>query len=356
MKTPLLPLFAAAVALTFAGCKKQATEPPPAADANATSAKAEAPKPPAEKFELKAKIPVGKRLLQRTTMEQVMTMNLPNLPQPMRIVSNLQQDVGLSVLAERPEGGHEVEVEFGAQKIETKSGEQVVMSFDSGQDPKEDAKFPAARALRKAVGAKVKLLTDASGQVQKVDNYQAFARKLTAGANAQSLAVMRQFYSEASLRQISLVSLAVPPQPVAIGETWKARKNVPGPMGAAAIEIDYVFKGWEEHEGRKCAVLEGNGVVNDGGAAAAPAQPEPAMNEGAMNPGGPEGPGAPEGAPGTPAATPAAAPGITLASTAWFDPEAGMVIEEIAKLTLGAQGTINMTNKIVEVSDLPAKP
>ena len=49
-----------------------------------------------------------------------------------------------------------------------------------------------------------------------------------------------------------------------LGETWPVKlEAASNPMGTLVIDLNYLFKGWEDHEGHKCVRLDYFNAVTD---------------------------------------------------------------------------------------------
>ena len=69
-------------------------------------------------------------------------------------------------------------------------------------------------------------------------------------------------YSEDYVKQIADYTKWLPPKPVVIGDKWPSKIEVPaGPMGKLLLELNSTFKGWEQHDNHKCALIESSGTL-----------------------------------------------------------------------------------------------
>lgn len=346
-------LCAVVCAVALAGCSKSKKGSPSGAATNAAPKQAAAPEKPKEMVEFKAKVPAGKRLVQQITITQVREASVPNQPKPITTTLDLVQQAAFAIQAAAAGGGYEMEMEILSQKVETKVGDKASFSFDSSQDRKLDSKSPMAKDFRKLVGGKVKLLANASGKVEKVDGYQAFIRKATLASSAQALGIIRNFYSEEALKQMTLTHLSLPDKKIAVGESWTTQAGQPGGL---KVETVYKVKGFEEREGRKCIAVESKGSIMKPVVAGAPGAAAPGgapADATAPTPPVAGAEGAPPGAPPSPA--PAAKPGEIgqITGKYWFDPAAGMIIEsELENKSLPSQSMVRTVNKLVEMTDL----
>jgi len=316
-----------------------ASQAPPAAATNAPTTNAAGETPSAapdsvqagEPVEMKLKWDVGKRYVQRMESTQGTEMTLPGTTQPMKQETKQTQDVSLSVLKERDGGGRELEMNILGMTLVSRSGGRDLMSFDSKKDVAADAGNPVAPMLRKLVGARVKFLTDATGKIESVEGFKEVLDRITEGSSAMEQGMMKGMFSEDNFKEMYSAAQGLPDKPVKIGDTWPLKLEVPlGPLGTVILNSQYTFKGWEQHGGHKCAVLQFTGTLSS-------------------------------------ASEPGSAGGMTIdngktTGKTWFDPALGMVIDTTSKqgmtININAQGqslatkvNASVSNKLVEVAD-----
>jgi hypothetical protein len=163
---------------------------------------------------------------------------------------------------------------------------------------------------------------------------QDFLDKLNEGGSAESKEILKDVFSEGTLKDTAGAVEGLPDKAVKVGETWPYKMEEPaGPLGTMVLNLTYTFSGWEQHADHQCAVLDFSGDV--------------ALKAGAE---------APEGM-------------VSLdhgkaSGKVWFDPAMGMVIEETdnadVSVNIKAQGQSVSTqmhqsggNKLMEVTELP---
>jgi hypothetical protein len=213
-------------------------------------------------MEMKVKWQVGKRYLQRIEMNQDTDVTVPGTPQPMKQKTKQTQDISISAVKERDGGGLELLMEIVGEKLESGMGGRTFLNFDSSQDLQKDAGNPAAAMLRKLVNARVTYLTDATGNIQKVEGFDEFMDRVTSGAPAEMQALMKGMFTEDSVKQMGATAQGLPDKPVKVGDTWPVKTELNmGPMGVMVLNSTFTFKRWEQHDDRKCAVFESTGDV-----------------------------------------------------------------------------------------------
>jgi hypothetical protein len=264
MKKSIRAISSAAIVacLLVQGCSKNDSSAPKGGTTGTTADKTASDGP----VELKAKWVAGKRYLEQMTMNQKMTMNLPGGNKPMETDTEIEMGFSFSTLKQRPDGGAEIEMKFLSEKMSTKMAGQELASFDSTTDPSRDGANPMAPTMRKMIGAHVKFLTDANGNIDQVEGYDDFVKQITSGAPPQSQMMVKNMFNEDSLKQFGPHSQGLPGKPVKVGDTWPVKLDVgAGPLGKMDMSMDYKFDGWEEHDGHHCAVLSHTGKISSQG-------------------------------------------------------------------------------------------
>jgi len=298
MKRTLLGfVLCAAVAGPFLACKK--AEPGGSTPAGKPADK-RAPSAPTEAVEMKMKWPVGYRYTYRTDIDQDIQMKMPQMPNPMHQQVAMGQNYSLSVLKETPDGGREIEFEFVSMEMDVRMNERSVMNFDSKGESTGDTE-----AFRKLMGSKLKFLLNSSNQLEKVEGYEELMKKATSGGPPQSRQMLEQMYGEDFFKRLMDEGRGLPKEPVKVGDRWLAQQEVPmGPMGKMMLDMNCTFKGWEDRDQHKCAVLEFTGTLKQ-----------------------------------KPGENPAAMGGVSfekgkISGKNWFDPELGAVIAGDADVTM----------------------
>ncbi len=257
---------------------------------------------------MKVKWQVGKRYAMRLEITQTSEMQSLNQPRPVKQSIKTTQDFNLSVLKELDNGGRQLELEFRGQAMEISQGARLVMRFDSAQDSARDAGNPLAPLLRKLVGARIQYQVDAGGELEQMEGYQEFVKRIqTTTPEVQQFS--EQMFGENTLRQYpSSIAEIMPTRPVKVGETWSRKWEKPSAAGILNVDMRFTFENWEQHGSRKCMRIKCRGDFS--------------------------------------AKVPHDAPGATVkvekgkvSGEIWFDPDLGMVVDGVSEQNMSLRIT-----------------
>jgi hypothetical protein len=153
-----------------------------------------------------------------------------------------------------------------------------------------DSRNPVAReggafadAFDKIIGGKIYCLVSAENKVLKVEGVEElFARvdspdPATAPPRAgrrgpnrgAATGMLRGMYNEDIIKQMLEFSSGMP-KTVRIGESWVVNSELPQPMiGILILNMTNTFRGWQQHDGKKCVRVEFAGTIasQEGGTA-----------------------------------------------------------------------------------------
>ena len=321
---------------------KSAGQPPQKSEAS--EARPEAPAvAKAGEMTLKVKWTPGKRLVYRMDLDQNITNNFPGMPKPMEQQVHMAMTYSLTPTKQLPTGGVELELEYVANEMEMKMGEQVMMSYDSKEGGKADQN-PFVAPFRKMVGSKLHLEINANGLVEKVVDMDAWIEKMSEGLEGPAKGMIGQQFNEGYFRQVADFGHGLPQKSVSVGENWTSEMQVPaGPLGQLKVDQKHTLTGMETHENRKTAAITSSGTMSSvaGGAKGGGPMQNMKMESGQVT------------------------------ARTWFDPEMGVLVETVSDQIMKLTGEIpsgpksdkaapkfavdvgqKVTMKLVEVSDL----
>jgi hypothetical protein len=307
----LLSLMAAAACALFGGCKKPV---------NSTSG-TEAVTTMSTPVELKLKWQLGKRYEEHMAMVRTNYFKMPGSDKTRPMRSTSTEDFAVTPVKELPDGGTELEFAILGEKI-TGIG-QGGLSFDSAQDPSQDSGNPLAPAFRKLVGAKFSCVVDAEGNVEKVNGVDEFFAQLPA-SDPQIVSVIKEFAGEDMLKQHAMRGWGLPDKPVKSGDHWPASRDIgAGQVGMLRMNIQYTLLGWQQHNNRRCALMEFTGDFTTKPGSNPPGPVQVTIDKGQMS------------------------------GSAWFDPDLKMVVDTVIDQdmdlkisTQGSQFNSQMKQKI----------
>ena len=247
----LLPL---ALAIVAAGCNKSGKLAQPSAQTQPTGP-----------VELKVKWPVGERIVQEMDTKMNMELAIPGQPAPQKQDMTLGQEYGLTVLKERPDGGHEVEMEFLKASMAVTTGGKTVLEYDSAKKSSDDKENPVADIFGKIIGSKLQFYFDASNQVERVEGVNELLDRLSSGPQANALGPFKSamFNKERFTEDIMGANRFLPSKAVQPGDTWPIKQQIEmGALGVVSVDFDCAFQKWEQHGERNCARIEVQGTFN----------------------------------------------------------------------------------------------
>ncbi len=287
-KTLILIAATLALSVSWMGCNKSGKLNEPSTF-----------KPASGPMELKLKWPLGERIVQDMDMKQTMEFSMPGQPGPMKQDMDMGQEYGLTVLKETPGGGHEVEMEFLSARMNSAMGGKTVLDYDSTKKSSAGKANEVSDIFGKVVGSKIQFFLNASNEVERMAGVDELVNRLSSGAQAQMLGMLKSMFSESSLKQMMNDYRSLPGKAVQPGDTWPVQFDFPMErMGIMVVDFNVTFQSWEMHGKRNCARLEFQGTIKT--------KPDPSSNPTGMSISSLDG---------------------TSSGVSWFDPELGIFID-----------------------------
>lgn len=251
--------------------RQQASAPAPSAPSSLGS-----PVTSQDSLTLGFRAPVGTRWVTHVEIDgansTTITPSPPNTPNPIRQGVKYGQDLEMNVLEIPAGAGPVVELKYLGMRIEVAGtpASQVVLDTNSNQAT-PPVLAPALQALKSIVGNPIKVHFDKSGIVTRTEG--SFMAQIPQNMPAAIQPMLAAFTEMDSVKD-SLGHFVIPfPSNLSVvqpGATWKWTRTIQVPvLGAVEMDIDYHFKGWEELDGRRLAVLENTGTFRSPGSPAA---------------------------------------------------------------------------------------
>ena len=224
----------------------------------------------------------GQRYVMR--MESAQTMQMPNFAaagggQPgtntQSVENNFSQEYSLTV-TNAEDGNRGLEMEILAVELHVTAGERTQINYDSRNKVAREG-GPVADVFDKMIGGTIRYLVSPENKVLKVDGIKELFDRLESapddpganpaagrrnrGAARGGAAMLRGVYNEEVFKQMIELSGA-PPKAVRVGETWNQTRDVAVPtIGKLLVTMTNTFRGWQEHDGRKCARVDFTGSM-----------------------------------------------------------------------------------------------
>ena len=302
------------LSVLFVGCSK--TGPGDERASANPSSESQIPDPDALDFQFKW--PVGKRYIYRTDMSYEGELGVAG--QQIKQEMSQIQEYALSIMAETPDGGCEIEFEFLTLKLDLEFGAPTgpfKMNFDSKASKIQPNRSlnPMLTGFQDILGHKMKLFLSPENEVERIEGRDEIVAKLVSELPQQIAQMLKSMYSAEMINRL-VAPPGLPGRPVKPGDTWPVQFDESlGPIGVLMADSQYQFQNQEPHEGRDCAVLVFSGTMRSRPAA------EPGMIGGMVK----------------------ITNGESFGKT-WFDPESGRFIDTSVQQSM----TIN-----IDPSDMP---
>jgi hypothetical protein len=219
----------------------------------------------------------GQRYIMR--MESIESMQLPNFfpgrgAQPgatnSPVENNFAQEYSLTV-TNSTDGQRDMEMEILAIELMAGQGNQQI-NYDSRNKVVREG-GPVADVFDRLIGGKIYYLLSADNKVLKVEGIKDLFARVEApadnpanaggrrgGARGAS-AMLRNMYNEDMFKQM-LELAGAPPRAMRVGESWSNTRDVTTPtVGKLVVTTTNTLRGWQEHDGKKCARVEFIGAM-----------------------------------------------------------------------------------------------
>ena len=256
--------------------------------------------PSAGLVELKLKWPPGKRYVLNFDLKQNTAFLLRGRSNTVKEDITMGNQVGLTVLQETPDGGHELELEFLSARMGMKMGDDSILDYNSANQSAADKTNGAAAVFGKIVGSKLRYFLNASNDPERLEGVSEVVQRIKSVPYTDPLTDgIKNIFGAAFFQQSTNTSPFLPRHAVQPGDTWPSHTEYPvATVGIEVLDCKIVFQNWEMHENHNCARLELQGTMK--------VKPDPNLNrdETHYHPRD----GVSEG-------------------VAWFDPELGQIIE-----------------------------
>jgi len=301
--TIVLSIGAMSAGILCCGCSKHiaaGTGPASNVESNATAIAV-----PDDAVAMKIKWNPGKKYEMRMELQRDTETQLPDRPAPVGQEVNLTQNYNVTVLKELDDGGRQLQLAFEDETLDVTQRDRRVLSYNSMESAAQDATNPAAAMLRLLDGARLQLVTDAGGTVEKMEGLDELKERVATTGQPRQQMMFKQMFDEDTLERYCSFGDMMPDHPVKAGDSWSLKTDSFSPAGRVAIDLQYTFEGWVQQGNHNWAYIEQTGEVS------------PQNLSGANTPGVQVEKG-------------------TISSDIWFDPELGMIagISSEQKITL----------------------
>jgi hypothetical protein len=224
-------------------------------------------------------------------MESSQSMEMPNFaaprgnaaaPKTVSVQNNFAQEYALTI-TNAANGNRGMEMEILAFEIEAGQGNQRI-DYDSRNQVVEQS-GPFADVFNKVIGGKLYCLISSDDKVLQVAGVSELIARATAespGDNpppgrraplrGAATTLLTGIYNEDGIKQM-VEFTRVSPETAHVGDSWPANREISSPMvGKFMLNMTNTFRGWQDHDGKKCARIEFTGTIDssENGAAQKP--------------------------------------------------------------------------------------
>jgi len=212
--------------------------------------------------ELKRKWQIGNRYVYRLDVIQTIDFKFPQMPKPMRQDFTMAQVYALSVLKERDGGGCELDLEFLAQELTVREGDNVFVDFDSKGQSTSETKDPLAPTLRKMTGTRLKYILNADNKVESIDAFGDYVDKVTSGSPPEGKGFFTSIYSEDYFKRLVDYSSGFLTRPKNAGASRRAQTDLTMWLfGTVALDFNSTFKGPDLNDQHQCELVQFSGPI-----------------------------------------------------------------------------------------------
>ena len=184
--------------------------------------------------------------------------------------TTLAHEYAIGVTNDPATGLRGLDLELLSIEMEEIAGDRTFINYDSQNRVIGTAGNPAAEQLQKLVGGHVRyLLTLPDQHVKEEKGLDELLARVNSGAKNGAKGgkkwvsgpVTRQTSALESFKQM-LALTALPEKEFRVGDSWPAEfKSDDSLGGAISIHATNTFRGWQDHDRKKCARIELSGVV-----------------------------------------------------------------------------------------------
>ena len=217
-------------------------------------------------LEIKPRWKVGDRYTRKTVTQSVSEVKIPMNPHPLHTNMVQEQNMNVACLSVLPEGGYEIEFEYGDTKVAMDAGPEHI-EYDSTSKKSVDPNDELSSVMNALIGGKFTVLINSEGEALSVEGYDDYAEKIQSKLTSVSPSVapfLEGSISEEAIKSMvsQFSSVSSPGKPIEVGDSWTVKHNLTVPVaGELKMKVKSYFKGWENRMGRRCAYIEMKGSM-----------------------------------------------------------------------------------------------
>jgi len=207
--------------------------------------------------ELKLKWTPGNRYLLRMEMTRSARRQQRGHSDMVSHEFSFNQDYALTVTNAGAQGNRGLSLEILSLETSTTVGDNCTLNFDSESQVDTGTDNSISDLLRQSIGSHLYYLLAPNGRILKVSGVREL---LQTGSNGPVSSALRRVYNPEYFKEI-LELCSLPEGPVKVGDSWAFKRETTVGSSTFSAEGTCTFKGWQDHEKHKCAVIDVDGTL-----------------------------------------------------------------------------------------------
>jgi hypothetical protein len=219
--------------------------------------------PSAGQVELKEKWPPGNHYVFDLDYQQDTALLLRGRSNTVNEAVTIGFRLGLAVLPQTANGGHELELEFLSARNGIKIGDDTVLDYNSEDKSAVQSTNGASAVFKEIVGSKIRYSLNADNDPEELEGVDQLLQRIQSVPPTDPLTtVIKGIFGAAFFESFTNKPHILPYQPVQPGDAWPVHFESPVPgVGIEAWDYTVVFQNWEMHENHRCARLDIQGIL-----------------------------------------------------------------------------------------------
>lgn len=217
-----------------------------------------------EPLNFKRKWNVGEKKVTQLEIISETDMQASNNQPAMKMNQHITEDLALTTVSTRPDGGYAVDFQIDRFKMEMDMNTvKIVMDSNSESTSLPDKQM--GDIFKAIVGKKLTMLLGPEGKVDSVLGIEEFVDGLKTNSNSPAGKIFANTFNELYFKNMMegfCDTSTIPQRPIQVGESWPVSREMDIPMmGKIKLELTNTFTGWKEYDGVTCALVNSIGTM-----------------------------------------------------------------------------------------------